>query len=72
MTDAKRCLPIPAALRWTIFGALFAGGAIVVARIAGPPTIRKLGADAGQGVAEGMAKFQAAQRELAATVAGRW
>ena len=41
-------------LKWPVFGALFAGGALIVADYIGPEVARELGGDAGAGFAEGM------------------
>lgn len=47
-----------AVIKWPLFGALLAGGALVVANYAGPDVAKDLGGEAGAGFAEGMAKMQ--------------
>lgn len=45
-------------LKWPLFGALLAGGALVVARAFGPRVVRDLGDAGGEGFAEGVARVQ--------------
>ena len=59
----------PAALLlFPLAGALLAGGAIAVARTFGPDAARELGAEAGAGFAQGVARMQSAAEAL--TVSG--
>jgi len=65
--EGRRAMFLAGVLRWPILGALIAGGALVLARYAGPPVARELGRRGGEGFAEGVAQAQA---QLA--VSGRW
>jgi len=65
--EGKRAAFLAGVLRYPLLGALIAGGALVLAKYAGPPVARELGRRGGEGFAEGVAKVQA---QLA--VSGRW
>ncbi len=54
----QRVAQIGKIAKWPAIGALIAGGAFAVGYFLGPPTMRRLGADAGEGFAQGMAKAQ--------------
>ncbi len=56
-----------ALVKWPVFGALFAGGALAVVHYLGRDRATELGAAAGDGFARGVAQ---AQKELAAAVSG--
>jgi hypothetical protein len=58
--EARRAVAIFGLLKWPLFGALIAGGALVVAREFGPQVVRELGGNAGEGFAEGVVRVQTA------------
>lgn len=72
----RRALAVGRALKWPAIGALIAGGAFAVGYYLGPPTARRLGADAGAGFAQGMARTQeqiaSIQRQLSVSGWGRY
>jgi hypothetical protein len=58
-TRRETALRVLGVLRWPVFGALLAGGALVVARAFGPKVAQDLGDAGGAGFAEGLARVQA-------------
>lgn len=44
--------------KWPLVGALIGGGALLIARMAGPSLVKQLGANAGEGFAQGVADAQ--------------
>jgi hypothetical protein len=62
--------------KWPAIGALIAGGVFAVGYYLGPPTARRLGADAGAGFAEGMVRAQeqiaSLQRQLSVSGWGKY
>ena len=72
----RRAQTVGRALKWPAIGALIAGGAFAVGYYLGPPTARRLGADAGAGFAQGMARAQdqiaSLQRQLSVSGWGQY
>jgi len=66
---------IGAVAKWSALGAVFAGGALVVARFAGPRVVTQLGRAGGEGFIEGTTKAKAALdaiSTLSPPTLGRW
>jgi hypothetical protein len=53
------------AAKWSALGAVFAGGALVVAYYAGPRVVGQLGRAGGEGFAEGMATYNRMRQTIA-------
>lgn len=60
------------AATWVTLGAVFAGGALVVAYYVGPRVVGPLGRAGGEGFAEGAARVNAALASASPSVLGRW
>lgn len=58
--------------KWAALGAVFAGGALGVAYLAGPRIVGRLGRAGGEGFAEGAEKVRAALASVNAPTLGRW
>lgn len=58
-------------LTYGTYGALFAGGALVISDLVGPVVARDLGTAGGQGFGEGMIRAQAALESLSTSARGR-
>ena len=72
----RRAHAVGRLLKWPAIGALIAGGAFAASYYLGPPTARRLGADAGAGFAEGMVRTQqqiaSLQRQLSISGWGKY
>lgn len=64
--EGKRAQAAINILKYPFFGGLFASGAFLIIKIFGPPVVKDLGDHAGEGFAEGVARFQRQP------VLGRW
>jgi hypothetical protein len=60
------------AAKWSALGAVFAGGALVVAYYAGPRVVGQLGRAGGEGFAEGTERVRSALANASPPVLGRW
>ena len=61
-------------VKFSLYGAAFVAGGLVLAKIFGPPAVRRLGEQGGEGFAEGALKVQEAARtaQAVATRGARW
>jgi hypothetical protein len=67
--EGRRARAVLKILKWPFAGALFASGSFLMIKIFGPPIMRDLGDDAGEGFGKGLARANEFKRS---PVMGRW